>query len=320
VNTQQLRLIAIIVAALIAAWAASEALSHRSDTTVAAFSLPKVSAKTTDTVTIWHGVDSVALVRHDSTWVVNGQPALASSVADLFEALRDSLKPELAAESPSSFARMGVDSAGTHLLRVVASGTAQVRLMVGVPGPTGDAAYVRVPGSARVYLWPGRLGSVVQRRVDDWRDRQIVAVVPDSVGAIEITRGRDRIALRRRGTHWAFGTGRAADSAAVGRVLDHFRSVQAAGFASARQLDSLRFDHPRRRVVLRTGTGRELAALAFDSMPSGFFARAVAGGPVYRLDFWQADELTPTAAALGPPSAPAPAPKPRAHPKKPASH
>jgi len=317
VNTQQLRLIAIVVAVLVAAWGASELFAHRSDTTAAAFALPRVSARAADSATIWREGDTVRFVRHDSTWVVNGQPAATAAVTELFDALRDTVKPDLAAESPSSFARMGVDSASGHLLRVVVGPATTIHLVVGAQAPTGDAAYVRVPGDTRTYLWPGRLGALVQRHVDDWRDRQVLALVPDSIGAIEITRGRDRVALRRRGTHWTFENGRPADSAAVAGLLDRFRSVSAAGFASAHQADSLRFDHPRRRVVVRTAAGRELATLAFDSMPSGYFTRAGTGGVVYRLDFWQADALTPLATALGAPAPPTPTPKPK--PARPAS-
>jgi len=317
VNTQQLRLVAIIVAALVAAWAASEVLSHRSDTTAGTFSMPTVSAKAADTVTIWHGADRVTLVRRDSTWTVNGWPAAAGGIADLFDALRDTAKPELAAQSPSSFERMGVDSAGARLLRVITGSAVQIRLLVGVEGSTGDAVYVRAPGDPHVYLWMGRLGTLVSRGVDDWRDRQIVAIAPDSVGAMDLTRGREKVTLGRHGTHWTFENGHPADSAAVARLLDHFRSLSAAGFASAQQTDSLRFDHAQRRVVLRTAAGRELAALAFDSTAGGYFARAVAGGTVYRVDFWLADELTPLA-ALGGPSAPA-VPKPKI-PAKPKTH
>jgi hypothetical protein len=318
VNTQQLRLIAMVVAVLVAAWGASELFAHRSDTTVAAFSLPRVSTGAADSATLWQGGDTMTLVRHDSTWVVNGQPAATAAVTELFEALRDTARPDLAAQSPSSFARMGVDSAGGHMLRVVVGPATKIRLFVGVQAPAGDAAYVRVPGDTRVYLWPGRLGALVQRHVDDWRDRQVLALLPDSIGAIEITRGRDPVAVRRRGTRWTFENGHPADSGAVARLLDHLRSVSAAGFASAHQADSLRFDHPRRRVVVRTAAGRELATLAFDSMPSGYFTRAGTGGVVYRLDFWQADELTPLATTLGAPTPPTRAPKPK--PATPASH
>lgn len=319
-NTQQLRLIAIVVAVLVALWGASEMLSRRSDTTTATFALPRVSATGVDTVTIWRGGDSVTLIRHGTTWLVNGYPAASSAVGELFDALGDTAKPELAAESPSSFVRMGVDSAGAYLLRVVTGGSARIGVFVG--GPAGDATYLRIPGSTNVYLWPGRLGALAARHVDDWRDRAIVSVTPDSVGQVEIMRARNRIALRRKGTHWSFASSAPADSAAVVRFLEHFRALAAAGFATPRQADSLRFDHPRRSVTLRSTSGGDLAALALDSAPGGFFVRAATGGSVYRLDFWQADALTPLAPALGAPSPPAPpTPKPKAKPPgKPTTH
>jgi hypothetical protein len=39
-------------------------------------------------------------------------------------------------------------------------------------------------------------------------------------------------------------------------------------------------------------------ALTFDSTASGYWVRKPEGGTVYRLDFWQVDQLTPAEDAL----------------------
>ena len=87
--------------------------------------------------------------------------------------------------------------------------------------------------------------------------------------------------------------GAPADSAAVAQLLERFRRVTAAGFATDRQTDSLRFDRPQRRVGVRGAGGRLLLALAFDSAAGRFWVRRANSGTVYRLDVWQVDQLTP---------------------------
>ena len=297
-SAKQLVGIALGVVVLLLLWGASELLSRRSDSTAGDLRLPAPAMNDVDTIAITHAADSVLLVRHSPTsWTVNGFAAAQAAVGDLFQALHDSVKPELAAQSPGSFARMGVDSAGGRWLRVVGGGRTLARLIVGGRGPDYDASYVRLPGDPRVYVWHGRLPTLAARRVDDWRDRVIGAVPPESVVAVEVQRGKQRYAIHRNAAKWTLAGGAPADSAGVAQLLARLRSVSASGFASPRQADSLRFDRPQRRVTARGTTG-ELLALAFDSTAGGFWVRRPRGGTVYRLDLWQVDQLTPTADAL----------------------
>jgi Domain of unknown function (DUF4340) len=300
-STKQLQAIAIGVAVLLILWGASELWLRRKDSTTVQLRLPALSASAVDTVAITRGADTVRLVKQSpGAWTVNRYPASQAGIEDLFRTVRDSVTPELVAESPSSFARMGVDSSRARLVRLVAGGKTLAQVLVGDPSPGYDAAYVRFPGDVRVYRWPGRLPTLVGRPVDDWRDHQIGAVVPESIATVEIQRAGKRITLRKHGTRWVLSSGAPADSAAVTRFLEHFRTVSAAGFATERQADSLRAARPKRRISVR-GTGdRPLLALTFDSTASGYWVRKPEGGAVYRLDFWQVDQLTPAEDALKP--------------------
>ena len=300
-SAKLLKAIAIGVVVLLILWGASELWSRRTetDTIRANLQLPALTASEVDTVAITHGADTVLLVKQaPGEWTVNRYPASQSGVNDFFQALRDSVSHELVAESPSSFARMGVDSTGARLVRLVGGGKTLVRVFVGGSGPGYDAAYVRLPGDVRVYLWPGRLPTLVGRPADDWRDRQIGAVAPESIAVVEIQRAGKRSTLRKRGSAWVLSTGARADSAAVARFLEHFRNLGAAGFATERQADSISFARPHARVSVRGTGARTLLALAFDSTASGYWVRKPEGGTVYRLEFWQVDQLTPSEDAL----------------------
>jgi hypothetical protein len=298
-SAKQLKAIAIGVAVLLILWGASELWSRRTDTTAAHLRLPALAAGEVDTVAITHGADTVLLVKQSpGEWTVNRYPASRTGIDDLFEAFRDSVRPELVAESPSSFSPMGVDSGPARLVRVVGGGKTLARVFVGGPGPGSDASYVRLAGDVRVYQWPGRLPTLVGRPADDWRDRQIGAVVPESIAVVEIQRAGKRFTLRKRGTAWVLSTGRPADSAAVKRFLEHLRNVSATGFATERQADLLSFARPERRLMLRGTGARPLLALMFDSTASGYWVRKPDGGTVYRLDSWHVDQLTPAEDAL----------------------
>jgi hypothetical protein len=190
---------------------------------------------------------------------------------------------------------MGVDSGGGRLVRVIGGGKTLARVLVGRSGPGYDASYVRIPGDTRTFLWRSRLPSLVERPVDDWREHRIGGVAPDSVAAVDVQQAGTRYALRKQGGKWLLSTGAAVDSVAVARFLERFRNVSAAGFATERQADSLRWSRVRRGVSLRASGDRPLLTLQFDSTAAGYWARTPAGTTVYRLDTWQVEQLTPTA-------------------------
>jgi hypothetical protein len=152
-----------------------------------------------------------------------------------------------------------------------------------------------------VYLWRGALASVVRRGADDWRDKRIAALEPDSIGALDVQRGTERYTVRRVGKTWVVN-GAATDSAAVAQYLGRVRTITAAGFATAKEVDSTRALRPSRRLTVRGRQG-VLLTLAFDSTASGFVVRHLAGlggegATVYRMNVWDVDAVTPATRSL----------------------
>ena len=306
-SPKQLKAIAMGLAVLLLLWGASELFSRGSDTVTGSFALPALNQGDADTIALVKGADSVVLAKQSSTeWTANGHRAAPDAVNDLFQALRDTVKPELVAEDSSSFGRMGVDSATGRWLRISSGGKPLFRLVVGARGSEYSSAYVRRPGEARVYLWRGRLAGLVDRATDEWRDKRIAVVQPDSVQTVEVDRGKDRYTLQRRDTAWTLGRA-PTDSGAVARLLERYRSIVAASFASAKAADSTRAMRPTRRLALRDARGALLVALSFDSTSGGYIVRRTGGtasggepAAVYRLNTWDVDGLTPAAASLLP--------------------
>src|SRR5256712_7426414 len=225
-SPRQLRAVALGLAALLLLWFASELLSKRSDRITASLALAPVSEATTDRVTITRGADTALLAKGAETaWTVSGYAASRQAVTDLFAALRDSTPAELAAESPGSFARLGVDSMGGRWIRVASGGRTLVELITGQNGPAFGTLYVRKPGDTRVFLWRGRSLPGPTSRVDDWRDKPIAGVEPGSVRALQIARGQDRYALERRDRRWAPARRGPPDPAALTTLLAHHRRL-----------------------------------------------------------------------------------------------
>lgn len=322
-SPSQLRIIMIGLVVLLVLWGGSELLSRGSDRITGSLALPLVPDSLVDSITLVKGRDSIVLARDKgNTWSANGHRAAVSAVSDLLRAFRDTTRPELVAQDPSSFARLSVDSATGRWVTLRGRGKERLALVVGGRGPDYQSLYVRRPGDRHVYLWRGQLAPLVDRSPDDWRDKRIAALEPDSIAALEVERGTDRYALRRTGKTWALSVGK-VDSAAVGRYLERLRAIMAQGFVTPHEADSVRAAHAKtRRLLVRGARGDVLLSLAFDSTTTGYLVRHLAGvggegATIYRMNSWDVDGVTPASRSLGPTPTPVPATKPPSKSNKP---
>ena len=302
-SARHLKLIAVGLVVLLLLWGSSELLSRGSDSVTGSLALPALSQTDVDTIAVIKGADSIVLARQAAAWSVNGHPAALDVVSELFQALADTARHEVVAQAPTSFVRLGVDSAAGRRLRLSRGGKPVVELIVGTRASDFQSGYVRRPGDAHVYLWRGRLASIVDRPVDGWRDKRIAGLEPDSIVALDVARGKDRYTLTRAGKRWALN-GQATDSAAVARYLERLKTITAAGFATPREADSTKALRPVRRLSVRGGRG-VLLSLACDSAATGFFVRHLAGvggegSTVYRMNAWDVDGITPASRSLLP--------------------
>ena len=301
-SAKHLKLIAVGLVVLLLLWGGSELLSRGSDSVTGSLALPALSQTEVDTIAVVKGTDSIVLARQSPTaWSVSGHRAAFAAVAEVFQALADTARPELVAQAPSSFARLGVDSAAGRWLRLRGGGKPLLELIIGTRATDFQRVYVRRPGDTHVYLWRGRLAAAVDRPVDDWRDKRIAALEPDSIVALDVVRGKDRYALKRAGKRWTLN-GQTTDSAAVARYLDRLKTITALGFATPRDVDSTKARRGVRRLSVRGGRG-VLLSLACDSTASGFLVHHLAGvggegATVYRMNTWDVDGVTPASRSL----------------------
>ena len=301
-SARTLARLAVLLGVLLLLWGGA-ALARRQSTapTTAGFRLPTLQRATLDGIRISRPADTLVLTRHDSTWSVNGHPASATAVSELFGALSDTTaSAELVAEQRASHAELGVDSAGGTRVRFLRGDSVVADLVVGHRSMDLDGGYFRLANSDDVYLLHGQLAGVLDRSADEWRDRRVATVPVDSVAGIEVRRGSRVYRMTKGDKSWSLRPGGQADTAAAARFVQAFREVDAAGFATPAQADSARFDRPDREVRLLRADGSPVFTMAFDSMSNGFWARTAPGGTVYRLDTWAVDRLTPADSTLKP--------------------
>jgi hypothetical protein len=294
---RQLARLAAVLGALVLLWAAA-ALAGRRSARAAGGAERLLGADTSkvDSVVLRGPSDTAVLVRGSGGgWTVNGQPAARDEITSLLRALADTSRFDLVAESETSHSRLGVSADSGRHLRV--AGAHRIDLIVGAkPGGFGGG-YARQAGERAVYQLRGSLANLVIRPADDWRDKTVAALAADSIASIEVARGRERYELRREGNRWEFARGGIADSTRAADLVRALTHIRASGFATRARADSAQFSRPDRRLTVK-GTRGTLAALVFDSTTDGFLVRADSGGTVWRMEAWEADQITPAVKSM----------------------
>ena len=297
-SAQTLKRLAIALAVLVVVWAVAGLTRRAGRDAEGRLVLVRFDAASVDQVVIARPADTVRLEKQAAAWRVNGHPANAVMVDGLLRAVSDTgASSELVAESASSHKQLGLDSAGARRISVQQGGKTLTELLVGSRGSAYGSVYVRKPGENLAYQLAGSIGEAADRPLDEWRDKVIAKVEPDSVAVIGVRRGKLSYSLTRTDTGWVVGTV-TADSTTVAGLLNRFSTIEASGFATAAQADSANFAAPDRSVRLLSKGGRPLIVLSMDSTTSGFWVRRDGDATTYRMESWTVDQLTPVDTTL----------------------
>ena len=272
-RTQLIRILSIFGGALLL-WGVLAVVRRPPSDRPERLTLPKVDTASLDTIAI----GSITLTRSNGVWRVNGYAPAPDAIAELKKGLADtSATTELVAESKTSHDRLGVGADSGKRVHAVSHGKPTLDLIAGKSTQDAQGVYVRRPNENAVYALHGGLAPSVNKSLDDWRDKHIVSVVPESVSVATLQRGSHTITMRR-----AHG-----DTTRLNTLLGSYRDLRASGFA-----DSISA-HPAMRVRLTDKSGATLVNLVFDSTASGVRVRADSGGTIYRLDTWMLGQLLP---------------------------
>ncbi|MEE8250810.1 MAG: DUF4340 domain-containing protein [Gemmatimonadales bacterium] len=297
-NTAQLKRIVVVFVVVLLLWGTLEIVGKARDERETVSLLPAIERNDLDLVRIERESDTVELRLSADSWTVNGYAASSDAVRELFDAVLEPVDGELIATGAGVHVRMGVDSVTGKRLEFRSGEQLVAGVIFGKRGRGFNTSYVRPVDELSVYQYNGRLTSLVDRRIEDWRDKVIVQVEADSVGRVAVRRGRERFSVERVDGGWRLNSTEEADSAAVARMLERYGSVTASGFPTEAQADSVDFRRPDRAITLLGLTGDTLAALLLDSTQAGFWVRHASGGTVYKILQWAADQLVPADSTL----------------------
>jgi len=245
-------------------------------------------------VTFVRQADTVRLERSDGAWTVNGFAADSGAVAGFLGTVTGSGTGGVVARNPANHARLGVTEDSAVAVTISREGAEDVTLLVGDAGPSFPSVYVRLPGQDPVHLFQGRMRSPARRSVEQWRDREIVALDTAAVGRIEVTREGSTYALVRRDSSWTVD-GAAADGGEVSSLLRELSSLSGSGFAP----DTASLGEPARRVVVTDREGDTLTVLSAHRGEGSTFRITAGDDPeVYEISSYRVDRLTPDPESL----------------------
>ena len=291
-SAKRLKQLLIALGVLVALWIGSEVVNRTSGSGVSTLTFATVDAASVDSVVMSGTNGTVRLVRTEASWSVNGFEADTAFVVDLLETFGDEIRADVVARNAASHDRFDLGD-DAHRITVYVGDAPAIDLLVGKRGRDFQTVFVRRPDEAEVYGVRTRLASLVDRRVDDWRDKHMVALDPDSIRGVKVARGRHTYTLTRRDEGGWLVDGEPANDSAADRLLEQFRKLDANSFASEAERDSAELDHPDRLVTLLGSGNATLAELRFDSTATGFRVAVAGRDPLYRLDRFKVDQLTP---------------------------
>lgn len=247
---------------------------------------------------------TVELRRSDAGWLVNGHATDSAAVARFWNALADFRVQDLVASNPTNHRRLGVATDSTWRVTFHDENGEVGSILLGNPGTSFSSAYARLPDEDAVYLVEGGLRGAATRRLDDWRDRTILAVDTAAAARVIVRRDEGSRALERTATGWSV-EGMAADTVVVRGILAELADLVATGFAAP--ADAFEGSDTR-AVVVESSTGDTLGVVEIAGAEGTFLARTPSTSTLFKLSSFRVDRVAPALADLeaGPDSAATP--------------
>lgn len=257
--------------------------------------LEGLSAESVQGVRIEGPSDTVALERVSGDWQVNGYASDSASLARFWNAVSDMDVRDLVASNPANHARLGVSADSTWRLSFRSDDDRTVQVLLGKPGPSFSSSFARLPDEDAVYLLEGGLRGAATRRLDDWRDRTIIAVDTTAVRSVIVERGGRTYTLALGETGWTVD-GQPARPESVADLLRELVSLEATGFAPDTATSE---GDDRRRVVALGADADTLGSVEMAEGGDGtFLARTPGDATVFRLSSFRVERVAPEADSI----------------------
>ena len=192
--------------------------------------------------------------------------------------------------SPEDLKSFGLERPAAKISLTLTSGITLPGLIVGAATPLGNAAYVQRSGNPTVYLADGSLASGLQKKTDDFRDRQILSFPFDLAAKLTIQTGKESVILiKGEKEQWqpappAKGN---VNGAAVVEYLVAISGIGAKAFVDDQPKELKRYglDPAPVKVAVAGKDGNNLAALLIGGKSGdSYYAKREGEPQVYAID------------------------------------
>lgn len=254
-----------------------------------------VSDSTLEAVRLSGTDQPVELRREGDRWTVNGYASDSATVARFLDLVYEMEVGDLAATNPANHDRMGVSQDSAESIELDVDGGTR-RILIGKQGPRFATVYGRVPDEDDVYVLEGDLRIHVIRRLDDWRNKRMVAIDTTLVSRIEVERDGEQYTVVRGDSTWTLEGGDELNVQPVLNILMELSSLRASSILE--EGDSLAALPQGGSTVAYGESGEVLADVRIGSGEADRWGRVPSDSVVYRLPSFRVDRITPERSAV----------------------
>ena len=201
--------------------------------------------------------------------------------------IQRTLEKKPGAEDIKSF---GLDRPTAKISITLASGITLPSLVFGTTTPLGNSAYVQRGNDPAVYLADASLASGLQKKTDDFRDRQILSFPFDLAAKLVIQAGKESVVLiKGEKGEWqpAPPAKGIVSGAAVAEYLAAISGIAAKAFIDDQPKDLKRYalDPAPVKVAVASKDGNNLAALLIGGKSGdSYYAKREGEPQIYAID------------------------------------
>jgi len=175
-----------------------------------------------------------------------------------------------------------------------AEGDKSGEVHLGDKTPTQSDVYAVKPGTKRVFLVSSYLETTFDKKPFDLRDKRVVKFERDKVDALEVTRGRDSIRMKREGSDWKVErpiAGR-GDYSNIEGLLTRLSTAGMSELVDSNATDLKKYGLDAPGMSITVGSGSSQAVLDIsDATGEKPYARDRARQLVFTLDTTLAEDL-----------------------------
>lgn len=192
--------------------------------------------------------------------------------------------------APEDLKSFGLERPAAKVTLTLKSGITLPALIVGAATPLGNSAYVQRSGDPAVYLADASLALGLQKKIDDFRDRQIISFPVESAAKLTIQTGKESVILiKSEKEEWQPAppaTGNVSGAVVV-EYLVAIGGITAKAFVDDQPKDLKRYglDPAPVKVAVAGRDGNNLAALLVgDKSGDSYYAKREGEPQVYAID------------------------------------